>query len=87
MATEIDKKYCKELKKLAKQTKSEYVFCDKNGNPFKDIKTGFLAAMRRAGIKDFRFHDLRHTFGSQLVMQGVGLRIVQQIMGDRKSVV
>ena len=37
----------------------------------------------RAGIEDFRFHDLRHTFGSHLVMQVVYLRTVQQVMGHK----
>lgn len=42
------------------------------------------AAVTRAGIKNFRFHDLRHTFGSHLVMQGIDLRTVQQIMGHKE---
>ena len=64
-----------------KLAKGEYVFSDTNGRPFGDIKKGYAAAIGRAGIKDFRFHDLRHTFGSHLVMQGVNLRTVQQILG------
>jgi len=40
-------------------------------------------ALKRAKIKDFHFHDLRHTFGSHMVMQGIDLRTVQQIMGHR----
>jgi len=39
----------------------------------------------RAGIEDFRFHDLRHTFGSHLVMQGVDLRTALQVM-DHKDI-
>ncbi len=72
-----------ELTRLRKRSDGEYVFCGRTGNPAKDIRSGFDAAVARAGIKDFRFHDLRHTFGSHLVMEGVDLRTVQQLMGHK----
>lgn len=61
--------------------KSPYVFCDATGGPWKEIKDGFKNACRRAGIMDFRFHDLRHTFASHLVMRGVGLKTVADLLG------
>jgi len=79
----INRTLYKELLNLSKQIRGEYVFCEKDGNPYGDIKKGFSGALRRAGIKDFRFHDLRHTFGSYLVMQSVDLRTVQQVMGHK----
>jgi len=35
-----------------------------------DIKRSFRSACDRAGIMDFHFHDLRHTFASHIIMKG-----------------
>jgi len=65
------------------QLRSEHVFCDKKGKPFRHIKTSFAASLRRAGIDDFRFHDLRHTFASHFIMRGGSLKELQEILGHK----
>jgi integrase len=43
----------------------------------------FKAALRRAGVRDVRFHDLRHTFGTRMAAAGVPMRTLQEWMGHR----
>lgn len=47
------------------------------------LKDGFCRAVEKAGLGDFHFHDLRHTFGTRLVQMGVDLYRVQKLMGHK----
>lgn len=58
-----------------------YVFVNpETGKPYTSIKNGFNAACRRAGIKNFHFHDLRRTAATWLLENGVDLRTIQEIL-------
>jgi integrase len=63
--------------------KSPYVFCNENGRPYANVRKSFASALRKACIEDFRFHDLRHTFASHLVMSGVDLMTVKELLGHK----
>ena len=57
---------------MAKSRNSRWVFTYK-GRPMASIGSAFKKALKRADIKDFRFHDLRHTWASWHVMSGTPL--------------
>jgi len=61
---------------------SEHIFLNPDtGRPIQCLRTGYTAACRRAGFKDFTFHDLRHCTVSYLLGRGVDPVTVSQIVG------
>jgi len=68
---------------LREKSESPWVFSKKNGERYGNIRKAFEGAKKRAGITDFRFHDLRHTFASYLVMAGIDLKTVQELLGHK----
>ena len=72
------------LEVLPRHIKSPFVFWSgEKGKPYQGVKRSFNSAVRRGGLKDFSFHDLRHTFASHLVMAGVDLASVKELLGHK----
>ena len=59
------------------------VFKRKSGEDWGQIRTSFEKAVERAGLDDFRFHDLRHTAASHLAMCGRPLKEIQEVLGHK----
>jgi integrase len=62
----------------------DYVFCTSIGthlNPTRDILDQLKASLKKAGLPDIRFHDLRHSSATMLLGMGVHPKIVQEILG------
>jgi integrase len=59
----------------------EYVFTYQ-GRPVSQVNTkAFRDALKRAGILNFRWHDLRHTWASWLIQAGVPIEALQELRG------
>jgi len=60
------------LNKIKRHPKSEYVFCDSEGNKYFTVRKSFNNALKKAGLENegIVFHSLRHTFAAHLLMKG-----------------
>jgi integrase len=52
----------------------------KSAAPLNNVRHSWQTALKKAGIKNFRFHDMRHTFASWMIMEGVDLYTVKDLM-------
>ena len=64
------------------ERRCDYIFqSPRTKEGLKHIRTGWYNTCDRAGIKDFRFHDLRHTAATWMVAAGIDLVTVKEILG------
>jgi integrase len=68
-------------KGLTRGLQGAYVFPSDSGGRRIDFKKAWRTVIKEAGIENFRFHDTRHTFASNLVMRGVDLYSVSKLLG------
>jgi len=70
------------LKQWRGQCKNNgYVFPAKDGKRLGTIQVPWENVIKDSEIKNFRFHDLRHSFASKLVMKGAPLNTVRELLG------
>lgn len=83
------------LEKRLQDPRSGYLFCNSKGKKLTVLTNAFWFAVKEAGLvridgktgegMRFRFHDLRHTFGSRLGMAGKDLKTIMEIMGHKST--
>ncbi|MGH8301310.1 MAG: tyrosine-type recombinase/integrase [Steroidobacteraceae bacterium] len=74
--------------KLQNSARGEHVFPQPSGlpGPYEHFDTHWYAALEATGIRDFHFHDLRHTTASMLAAQGASLLEIADVLGHKTLV-
>lgn len=71
------------LKEMEKHRVCEYVFPSPNGGPISpdSVRHMLHRVLKRAGLPSIRFHDLRHTFATLALQNGVDIKTVSGMLG------
>ena len=61
----------------------ELIFKAKRGTPLtrNSVRKPFRRIQEAAGLRRIRLHDIRHSFASQLIMNGQPMKVVQELLG------
>lgn len=59
----------------------DHLFMNNKGEPLGDFKEAWWNALKIARIEDFHFHDLRHTFATDMLAAGAGEFAIQAALG------
>jgi integrase len=65
----------------ARTAEDELVFPSAGGGEINSVRRSWARVLKVAGIENFRWHDMRHDFASQLVMHGISLLQVSKLLG------
>lgn len=73
------------IKELIEKSKGGFLFENpRTGKPYDGVKRSFASALKLAGIHDFHFHDLRHTYATYILLASGGdLKGAQVILGHK----
>jgi integrase len=66
---------------IAENRLTGFVCCRFDGTPISSIKHAWETARAGAGLEDFHFHDLRHTFCSSIIMAGGDIKMASDMIG------
>jgi integrase len=68
-----------------KSIKNDLVFFGRNGKKIysNNLRQSFYTVLRKVGIEDFRFHDLRHSFATRLAQAGVDIYKISKLLGHQ----
>ena len=82
-AVTISQQAIEVLKQQKTKTKDQYVFPSPNGGPISpdSVNNMLKRVLERAGIPKVRFHDLRHTFATIALQNGVDIKTVSGMLG------
>lgn len=73
----------KEHARIRRRLDTPLLFPGNNPGKPVDLRAPWLAALKRAGIEDCRFHDLRHSAASYLAMNGASLNEIADVLGHK----
>lgn len=73
------------LKEMELERSGDFLFPSRTGSHIKDINAPWRWLIRTAELKDFRIHDLRHSFASFLVSDGETLETIGRLLGHTQA--